>query len=230
MSKALLVCFRHSQGGSQLIENVDLHRKVALLNKSLTPDNIVPRPSRIVLNNGICVAVFNPGDSIAMVNTSVCIGSMFETPTDWWKPGGRIPDGSYAIYRSNKKSVELLCDTVASRAIWYVQTSEIFVASSSQRAIVAFLGKFSPSRSAIAWMLSSGTLGPYNSWDQRIKLLEGDSRLQLDRESWKIEVVKNDVKFLALDFSPEEHRKRLKNALDDTFNRLGLDYSKWVLA
>jgi len=230
MSKALLVCFRHSQSGSQLIENGDLHRKVALLNENLTPDNITPRPSRMVVNNGLCVVVFNPGDSIAMVDTSVCIGSMLEIPADWWKPEGGIPDGSYAIYRSNEKSVELLSDIVASRTIWYAQTDEIFVASSSQRAIVAFLGRFSPNRSAIAWMLSSGTLGPYNSWDQGIKLLEGDSRLQLDRETWKIEVVKNDVKFVALDLSPEEHKTRLKNALDDTFSRLGLDYSKWVLA
>ncbi len=229
MSKAVLVCLNHNRAGSHSIHDSDLRNSIALLNERLTPDNIVPKQPWVSVTEGLCIAVLNPADSIEMVGTSICLGHMLEKPNDWWKPEGGIPDGSYAIYRSDGKSVELLTDVVASRSIWYAQTDDIFVASSSQRAIVAFLGNFYPSTSAVAWMLSSGTLGPHNSWDQRIQLLEGDSRLLLDCTSWERKIERKIVNFAVRETSAKEHRARFVQELNDTFDHFDIEYSKWAL-
>ena len=78
-------------------------------------------------------------------------------------------------------------------------------------------------------MLSSGCIGPGLSWDSRIQCLSGNSLLFLDRSSWKLTIKKEGVNFDPLNLSYEQHKIQLRKALEDTFEHLQLDYSKWIL-
>ena len=97
---------------------------------------------------------------------------------------------SYALFRRDENTVELVSDIVSSRTIWYVQTEKCITASTSQRAIVFFLQDFKPNKAVFSWMLSSGTVGPGLSWDSRIQCLSGNSLLFLGRSSWKLTIEK----------------------------------------
>lgn len=157
------------------------------------------------------------------------MGNLIQPQEDWWKPNAEVPDGSYALFRSDENKVELLSDMLATRTIWYIQTEKVFIAATSQRAIIFFLQEFRPNRDVYAWMLSSGTIGPGLSWDSRIKCLSGNSRLVLDRSSWKVNIHMEPVQFSPVDRPAEEHESKLRERLEYIFGHLRLDYSKWVL-
>ena len=78
-------------------------------------------------------------------------------------------------------------------------------------------------------MLSSGTLGPRLSWDNRVKCLGANARLLLNRSSWELTARKEDVYFTPEALTEVEHEKKLKEALKYTFEHLNLDFKKWVL-
>lgn len=223
MSKAILVCFREGE------PSPEFQTKLELLAQRLSPDNITPTPPLIINDKGILLTIINPNEALSIKHTSVCLGNMIDPWEDWSEPTTDVPDGTYALFRSDENAVELVADIVASRTIWYVQTEEMFIAATSQRAIVSLLGDFQLNRVTVSWMLSAGMLGPDNSWDQRIKVVGADSRVLLDRASWKLTVQREDGDFTPLDLPAAEHKKRLKQALEETFTHLQLDYSKWIL-
>ena len=223
MSKIIYICYRDSS------QPLYFPNDIELLSTRLTPDNISPLPPLILEGKGILAGIFNPVDSLPIKDLSICLGVFIGAKDDWWEPGAEAPDGSYALFRNNETTVELLSDIVASRTIWYVQTEDIFIASTSQRAIVFFLQDYEPNRAVYPWMLSSGTLGPGLSWDSRIRCLEGNARLILDRSSWKMTVARKPAVFSPLHLSEKEHEERLQKAIEDTFKHLHLDFSKWVL-
>ncbi|MCC6301293.1 MAG: hypothetical protein IT489_00650 [Gammaproteobacteria bacterium] len=195
----------------------------------LTPDNLEPRPPRIIEGSGVLIGILNPVDTLPIEDESVCLGALFGAETDWWRPGAEAPEGSYALFRGDGATLELVSDIVGSRTIWYAQTDELFIAATSQRAIVCFLQGFEPNEAAYPWMLSSGTLGPGLSWDRRIRCLGPDARLRLDRRSWEVRVEQIPVEFHPEARSREEHERRLREALEATFARLDPDSAHWVL-
>ena len=147
----------------------------------------------------------------------------------WWRPGAPAPSGSYAMLRANATTVEALADYAASRTIWIAQSDEVFIASTSQRAIPFFLGSFQPNPTAMAWMLSAGTLGPSAGWDRRARPLGPDGTARLDRARWQLTVREPPVQF-RVDTSPDEyHAARLRGALEATLGNLRLDHARWVL-
>lgn len=195
----------------------------------LTPDNLSPRAPRIIESKGILVGIFNPADSLPIRDYSVCLGTLFSARMNWWQPGAEVPDGSYALFRGDAGTLELVSDIVSSRTIWYAQTADLFIASTSQRAIVCFLQSHEPNEAVYPWMLSSGTLGPGQSWDRRIQCLGADSRLRLDRTTWRIEVTRKPVEYRPLDLPRPEHERRLREAINETFAHLDIDPSNWIL-
>lgn len=223
MSKIVFLCFRDPN--NQYFSN----KEIALLSNRLSPDNISTHPFKTIDNFGILIGIFNPSDTLPIKNSSVCLGNMIQPKIDWWQPLSGIPDGSYALFRSDKNYVELISDMGASRTIWYFQNDYMFVASTSQRAIVFFLQDFMPNRAVYPWMLSSGHLGPDLSWDTRIKYLNANSRLLLCRSSWTISINKNPFHFDPVNLPVQEHERRLRNAMKEVFDQLHLDYSKWML-
>jgi hypothetical protein len=193
------------------------------------PDNITALPPKIVDNQGIIFGIFNPSDSILVKDSSVCLGSIFGQATEWWEPMQEYPDGSFALFRGNSRYVEVLSDVVASRTIWYFKDKDIFIASTSQRAIIFFLKSFQFNEDVIPWLLSTGSLGPSHAWDRRIKCLDGDSSIILDRSSWTLTTKVNDCSFSPLEISDRESYHLLRQALRETFDSIKLDYSKWTL-
>ncbi len=205
MARMLCLCFPHGYNERELLESI--HR----VNARLVPDNIDIVPPIVNSANGVVTAVFGPSPSMLIKGTSACVGSIVSQEDQWWRPGKSVPDGSYALFRSDAVSLELLTDIAGSRTVWYAKTENLFIASTSQRAIVCFLGGFQPNRSAFAWMLSAGTLGPGNSWDGRIRQLGPDARLRLDRSSWASEIRQGDVQFEPIRAPHNEHLERLSS-------------------
>ena len=166
MSKVVLVCSRDPRDGPRI--QILLER----LHAELIPDNIQPNETRVVRSGNASIAVINPVSVSPTHNGSVLLGHMVRKPENWWEPGAPSPDGAYGLFRLDEKTIELVTDSLASRTIWYVKTDDTFIASTSQRAIVMLLGSYEPNCDAAIWMLSSGGLGPSNSWDARLRQVD----------------------------------------------------------
>ena len=224
MAKIILLCSRQDRADPSFPSTFQ-----AMCSR-LTPDNITPPAPLIIQKDGIAAGVFNPCASLAVKNQSVCMGNIVGPDENWWEPRSELPEGTYALFRTNRDTVEAATDMLATRTIWYTQTADTFMASTSQRAILYYLRGFQPDARAFAWMLSSGTLGLGLSWDSRIKCLPGNSRLVLDRSTWNLSVFQNDIAFTPLEMPEAEHEQELKDAIGLVFQGLGLDYAKWAIA
>ena len=222
MSKILILCTRKPDQNT-------LTEDIKILSKKLEPDNIIFPLPKVIKSQKITVSIFNPHTSISLHGLSVCLGKLTNSSDNWWKPKSKFPDGSFALFRCDNKYIEILTDATASRTIWYYFDDDIFIASTSQRAIIYFLKSFEFNQSVIPWMLSTGTLGPGYSWDSRIKFLDISSSILLDYESWKLKVKQCNLEVSSEEKKEEEHEKALKYALYNSINNLNLDYSKWVL-
>jgi hypothetical protein len=223
LSKIVLVCFKDR--ANKTITRSEINA----LSSRLVPDNISARPPVTVERGGLLAGIINPNSYLGFKDTSTYVGHITEPSGEWWKPLSPLPDGAYALFRSDDATVELATDMVASRTIWYVHTESMFIASTSQRAIVYFLRSFEPNEAALGWMLSSGCLGPDNSWDRRIKCLSPATSLRLDRKSWKVTCEENKPRFHPAQHTEPQFEKEMREALERTFAGLSLDYSKWVL-
>lgn len=223
MAKIVFICYRNGRTDPNFSE------KISLLTTRLTPSNISVPHSKELSKNGIDIAIMNPRDSLPIRETSVCMGHLLDHRADWWKPGDSIPDGSYALFRTDETYVELVSDVTASRTIWYLKTDTFFIASTSQRAIVFFAQDFELNRHAVSWMLCSGSLGPGHAWDARINCLPPDSRLILNRRSWQTSLSTESIQFEPTEMPETQYNTLLRQALEDTLDRFTLDINKWLL-
>jgi len=222
MSKIIYVCVRDSYQSRQVAN------AVSAIADRLLPDNIPRRPSRTLQARGIFVGISNPNDLIATRGTSVAAGYLVD-PSEWEKPGTGRPDGAYALFRSDAAVVEIVSDTLASRTVWYAKTNEIFVASTSQRAIVALLGSFQLNDAVVPWMLTSGTLGPGLSWDKRIRHVAGATTITLDRFAWTIDEHTEPTQFVNRPVSEEEHQSLLARGLTHAVGAARVADPKWAI-
>lgn len=197
---------------------------------SLCPDNLTPAEPLVATDGrGLFLGVFNPSDPTAVHNCCAYAGWLADRRDTWWQAGTPAPVGSYALLRSCSTSVEAQSDYAGSRTIWIAQTDEVFVASTSQRAIPYFLGSFEPNPRAMAWMLSAGTLGPTTGWDRRARAVGPDGVARLDRTRWTLTVHEPAIEFRVDPVSDRVHSERLWEALDQTLGRLDVGRTKWVL-
>ena len=148
---------------------------------------------------------------------------------EWNTPVSPIDDGSYALIRGNEAMTEIVSDSVGSRALWYYKDNDMFMVSTSQRAIVLFLDNFEFNEKVIPWMLSTGTLGPDFSWDKRIRKLKPGTSIILHKEKWELEEKTNEITISENKRSFSEHKKVLLNAIHSTFKNVSFDLSKWIL-
>lgn len=117
--------------------------------------------------------------------TSICAGEA-AGGDEWSRVGSEPPDGNYAIIRSDSHSLELVADAVGSRTLWYYHDEHVFMCATSQRALVHLLGRLELNLSVIPWLLTTGTLGPSESWDRRLTRLPPGVTIRLDRKSWSL--------------------------------------------
>lgn len=225
MAKAIYVCSRNRPLGPEDEERL---RGIC---EALTPDNIFTAVSHSVLTDDrIGYAVVNQQPPNLEKENSLLLGYLYAGKERWDVPLSDPPDGSFAIFRCSDDYFEALSDPVASRTIWYYFDEERFIAATSQRAIVMFLGSFEFDDRVIPWMLSSGTLGPEQSWDSRLVRLQADSSVVLDRKSWKISNRTTPFRINQQDHSDAVYRARLKEAIDITMGSLAdLGPGEWVV-
>ena len=205
MAKILYACSRRTPFGSgeQAI--------LAGICKALTPDNLASStPHRVLVEGKIAFGIVNDRGSI-VIGSGVLLGCLYGDDVRWDEPEAQYPDGSYALFRSSSNRVEVVSDAAASKTIWYFLDEERFVASTSQRAIVMFLGRYEFNDRVIPWMLSTGSLGPEESWDRRIRRLPPDSSVVLDRRQWSISLKRRPIRFSMQSRPRSRHRDLLTN-------------------
>ena len=188
MAKIVLICSRVSR---REIER----SKLESVCRRISPEDMDVRVIDLSDDPALALIVVNPPSTLAMATGAACLGTIFGQSSGWAEVGTAAPDGCYAIYRSNAACVEILTDASGSRSVWYCQLPDVFIASTSQRAIISIMGSFRLNNSAIHWLLSSGSLGPNISWDSRISSLGAESRLVLDRAAWSITVEETPIGF-----------------------------------
>jgi len=196
--------------------------------RALGPDNIEPHPAEVLEADGIVRAVVNPVPGVRADEHGVCVGALFED-ADWSTPLTAPPDGSYAIVRHDDATVELLADAFASRTLWYVLDDDTFLASTSQRALAMLLGDFRPNPETVAWMVSSGYLGPSIGWDARVRRVPGGTSLCLDRASWQLATTVRRIEYRPVAAPRDEHIARLREAVFAACRDVDLGGASWVL-
>lgn len=217
MPRIIILCSKNRDFLNKLNENV------IKLNKRLSPDNIEPNPSKMNSNGNINLLIFNPSDYTKIHDTSAVLGNILNDNKDWWNVGNSVPDGAFSLFRSDENSIELITDNVGSRTIWYYFDDDIFIGSNSQRAIVHFIRSFELNDQAIYWMLSSGTLGPFNSWDNRIKMIRPNSRVVFNKVDWEIKVLNNPTRFKEIKRKNRKNYSIIKSKIMDTFSNIDLN-------
>jgi hypothetical protein len=224
MSKIVYLCFKDPVRYQDTIK-----RKLEIICERIIPDNIHSRPPKIRLLDNIAFGIANPTTSILESGKSVILGMPFGASDLWWETERAVPDGSFSMFRSGNGKTQVYTDFVGSRSVWYYKDDDIFIASSSQRAIVMLLGSFETNTDVFPWMLSTGSLGPFISWDRRIKLLASNSSISLDHQNWELTENISDVVFKDRQDSDSGHEQGIQSALNDTFSSINIDFEKWAL-
>ena len=226
MAKALFVCFRNTQ-------NKDFKELGANIAEQIEPDNVSGSKPYIHFGKNTLTLIYNPSSTITTKGASVCLG-MCESQDKLFVPNSPLPIGSYALFREGDGYIEAATDYAGSRTIWYYHDQDIFIATTSQRMAIAFLGDFQLNEKACGWFLCSGTLGPGLSWDKRLQIVPPRTRLLLDCENWKLNL-DHDVNF---NFEVNQEKKEdlgsyketLSTAVKNAVDNLNIDPSQWTLA
>lgn len=223
MSKIIYVCGRYGLPAST-------ERRLRAVCKTLEPDNIVPVPPRVAAHGTCAYGVMNPSPWMREGNGSVAVGQMLggERQLERALSSGE-PDGSFALFRNSGDRLDVMSDPAASRTIWHYKDEEKFVASTSQRAIVMFLGSFDLDERVIPWMLSTGGIGPYLSWDRRLEMMRADSRVTLNKRDWSLSATSAPIEFVPSMQPEREHERALREALEYVFDAFDVDLSQWAL-
>ena len=190
MSKLVMVCARDGH---------EMRPKLDAFLESLCPDNL--RSEHMVTDDGrgLYLGVFRPHRPVT--EPTAYVGWLREES-----------NGSYAVFKGGE-TIELHADAAASRTIWIAHTPELFIASTSLRAIPYFLGSFELNRDAVAWMLSSGCIGPSLCWDVRARPLGPYGHASFDRARWQLTIDEPDTDLRPLSATEMEHRARIESVV-----------------
>ncbi len=159
----------------------------------------------------------------------VCLGGLFGTIGTWWRIGSEAPEGTYALARWDAGAVELVTDICASRTIWYALTDDLFLASTSQRALVTLLGSFELLPAATACFMTTGSPGAETSWDARLQPVPPNAAITLDRAVWRVTERRTPYVLSRAAGDTDAHIDRLREAIDATCGQLNIDIDRWVL-
>jgi len=222
MAKCIWICSR--QPFPKTVEE-----KITNICNSISPDNIIPLEPQINIGSNIAYGIMNPTNTILIHGNSLMLGKLIGDNDRWHEPGTDFPEGTYALFRDSEGYCEIITDPVATRTIWYYHDENLFVASTSQRAIILYLGGFEFDDRVIPWMLSTGSLGPTLSWDRRIKRVPPDTSVILDKKNWTLNVNQKPVEFVESKISDTDHEKYMREVLDTTFESIKFDFNDWIL-
>jgi hypothetical protein len=225
MSKVIYVCARNRPMGQH--DTIRLREICG----NLSPAILSPSGSnRVSVTGQLAFGIVNDNPCVTQQGDSLLLGLLYENATNWSKPDSGSPDGSFAIFRSNHDYCEIVSDPVGSRTIWYYFDDELFVSSTSQRAILMFFGSFTADEGAFPWILSTGSLGPEHSWDKRLRRLDPDSSLLLDRQAWTLSKKSKKICFSEVERTKRQHQELLTEAIQTTIRSFeGVNLDLWAL-
>ena len=222
MSNLIFVGWRDT-GGAVSEETL---RQVA---DRITPPGL-PDPAHLVATGrqeALCLT--GPAAAAVALGTSAHLGTFAGSWKDWHVPGTAVPDGTFALIRSGALEIEACSDFAGSRTLWYVLTESRFLVSTSQRALVCLLEGLEFNRTALAWFLSSGSLGPSDAWDRRLHRLPANARLTLDRARWALRVRAEPVSFHPEPGDEASIREELLGILRASVQRFDFTSAPWAL-
>jgi hypothetical protein len=203
--------------------------KLQSICEELIPENIVPNKPLIHISDKVAYGIANPKNNVFTHEDSFFVGAFIGDYPNWHQPKSEYPDGSFALFREDDQTSEVVADPAASRTIWYYFDSDLLIASTSQLAIVRYLGNFEFNMEAIPWMLSSGTIGPSLSWDKRLIRIMPDSSILLNKKSWKLEKRDTEIIFEEGKKNKDFYERKLKETLNDVFQNFRMDLDNWIL-
>jgi len=224
MSKLIYVYHKNRTDSDEILRN-----KFLEINNEIVPDNIIPNPPNIYFKSNLCYAVINPVSTTKCIDDNLLLGLLNNNQEKWHELNSDRPDGTFVIIRSNNKFIETLTDPAGSRSVWYYFDSDKFIISTSQIAISKYLEDFQLNKKVIPWILSSGSLGPDNSWDKRVKKIKPNSTLRLDKENWNVTETVDEIKITSKINDYTKASKLLNRELNELFSNIKYDFSKWYL-
>ncbi len=224
MSHFILVCERDPKPGT---ERSDQLRACSDL---LQPQGVEPRAPTLIVEQGLALALVDTSGGAPVHASSVCVGCILDAPGEWWRPGATAPDGTYALCRCSTDEVEIVTDVIASRTVWYYHDADVFLASTSQRPLIALLRSFKLEPQVVTWLVASRSLGPCASYDKRLLRAPADGTVLLDRRAWSIDVRSHWEPPQADPVGVDEHVRRLNEALVETCGYLAADSEDWQVS
>ncbi|HET8901947.1 MAG TPA: hypothetical protein VFM84_08435, partial [Holophagaceae bacterium] len=222
MSNLIYACWREgaaAQPASALARVADRIR----------PSGLERHPHQMAEGAREALCLTGPVGAAEVRGLAAHLGAFAGEEKDWQLPGSPVPDGTFALIRSDDGITELCSDFAGSRTLWYARTEEHFFASTSQRALVCLLSSLELNRQAFAWFLSSGSLGPSDAWDTRLRRLPREARLSLDRARWTLELHAAPLAFEPAPMKTEECREALLEILRASVRRFDFTKARWAL-
>lgn len=181
MAGIFLVINRNSFEGDE----VKVRNDLSIIQSNLLPIGSKLNNSIINIDNNSCLLVSVIDSKIKVHGFSICTGSINDLDNEWWTLS-HVPAYASFLATVNDTKVVLSSNSTASRSIWYYFDDNQLIVSSSQRAIVTWIGSFESNPQAISWMLATGNLGPNNSWDKRIKHVGAGEVIEVNRTQWNL--------------------------------------------
>ncbi len=194
----------------------------------IAPSGTRKFPHHVVVKQRDCLCLTGPVGAAISEGTSAHLGAFAGRWPDWYVPGSALPDGTFALVRSNEAMAEICSDFAGSRTLWYAQTEKHFFASTSQRALVCLLEGFVLNKSAVAWFLSSSSLGPSDAWDKRLSRLPRGARLEFDRMRWQADLHVPRVDFHPRKMLASECRQDLMEILEEAVQAFDFNSGMWA--
>jgi hypothetical protein len=222
MANLIYACWRDPD---EALDETDLSRVA----DRIAPSGTRPHPHHLAMGKADCLCLTGPVGAAVVHGTSAHLGALEGRWPEWHVPGSALPDGSHALLRADDARVEVCSDFAGSRTLWYTQTENHFFASTSQRALVCLLEGLELNRSAVAWFLSSGNLGPIDAWDQRLSRLPSGGRLELDRRLWRTTLHTHPIEFHPRKMLASDCQCDLQALLRETIQGYDFQSSNWAL-
>ena len=210
------------------------HRRVvdSMAKRLLPPGQDGEKRIQVSEKRGLLVAVLGRSDHVVIRDHDILAGVTLTAGEQmpWWNPGGPVPDGSFALFRTDESVMEAVTDYTGSKTIWHARLGcGGVVTSTCVELIVALLGDFSVDDQALGWFLSSGTCGPGRSWDTRIKPVPPNSRLRAQKEGATI-----TVRVMPIEWPRHGHERAdvacLERELSQTMSASCFGDQPWMLA
>jgi len=216
MSKIIVAFYRNDFPNSE----VDLHRRASKLGTHLLKSNNVSADFTINTQKYGVLGIFPQNETLPVNDLSLVAGCLEVLPTDWFHDYKKF-SASFQVF-ANEEGCIVSTNSTASRSIWYYFDENLFIVSTSQRAIVAWLSNFVGEPQAISWMLSCGNLGPGYSWDKRIRHVLANEKLIVSRKDWSLKIEKCQGSRHEKSLAKEDTKDFLNGLLAETFSKISI--------